>query len=736
VWHSLGRLPEAQAEFVTARTNLIQSTSRILILTIGAFYLGWHFVASDMWPTRLGSDVWPVTASIGLICALSLWLLPRHFLAAQVVWLAGFCGATAFALHVYQQPGIALLYALLPLMAVVTVGWSAGLCAEVGLVALVWWLSHAPGMPELFPSNAMIIILGGAITGILGWAAVHPLSIAIQWYLSSFQEARRHMEEARDQRVELKQTQEDLLLANRELARLSDRLEAMVQLAEEARRTKEEFVANVSHELRTPLNMVIGFSEMITRSPQVYSASLPPALLADVAAIERNSRHLAKLIDDVLDLSQVEAGRMALSKDWASLAEIVDAATTIVRAFFDSKGLYLHTDAAPDLPALFCDATRIRQVVLNLLSNAGRFTDQGGVTIRMWREGAEALVSVSDSGPGIAADQQRRLFEPFQQLDNSLRRIHGGSGLGLCISKRFVEMHGGRMWLESELGKGTTVSFALPLQTPAGPAASGGPMQWLSPYGEYARGLRRSKAPVAAPGARFVVVDEGGGLQRLFTRYLTGAEIVAVRDAGEAIRELGRTPATALVANLPPNTRDQRPFGPPGELPYGTPALTCWVAGEDEAARRLGADRYLVKPVTCETLLSTIESLGKDIRSVLIVDDEPEAVRLFSRMISSSARGYRVFRATNGRRALDLLRERRPDAILLDLVMPGMDGFQVLQERSKDPSLQAIPTIVISSQDPTGSPVVTDALTVARSGGLSARQLLTCVQAVSEILAP
>jgi CheY-like chemotaxis protein len=159
------------------------------------------------------------------------------------------------------------------------------------------------------------------------------------------------------------------------------------------------------------------------------------------------------------------------------------------------------------------------------------------------------------------------------------------------------------------------------------------------------------------------------------------------------------------------------------------------VPGEDEAARRLGVLRYLVKPVTRAALLSTLQNLGPGIKTVLLVDDEQEALQLFSRMLASAEHGYRIFRARNGESALRLLRERRPDIMLLDLIMPGMDGFQVLQQKSQDPDIQGVPTIVLSSRDPANEPIVSNMLSVTRRGGLSVRDLVQCIQAVSEILA-
>jgi signal transduction histidine kinase/CheY-like chemotaxis protein len=594
-------------------------------------------------------------------------------------------------------------------------------------------------MPVFSTAQVAAIIAGGALSGLFGWIATRTLITATQWSLFYFDQARQEMEDARDQKLELKQIQEDLLQANQELARLSDRLKAMQQVAEEARQAKEEFAANVSHELRTPLNMIIGFSEMITQSPHVYGMELPAVLLADIDAIQRNSQQLSRLVNDVLDLSRIEAGRMALSKEWASLHEIVDEAAVAVRALFESKGLYLEAEISPDLPLIFCDGTRIHQVVLNLVSNAGRFTERGGVRVSAHREDGDVLVSVSDTGPGIPPEDHERLFEPFQQLDASIRRQHGGTGLGLSISRRFVEMHGGKMWLESEPGVGTTFHFSLPLEVSlSGEGGGRRAMRWFNPYSEYEykRRTRRSKAPTLDVLPRFVLLEEGNSLRRLFDRYWDEVEFASVRDGEQALHALRQSPAQALIMNTSPFAEAPLSTSQLANLPYDTPAVTCWVPGEDDAARRLGVVRYLVKPIARETLLATLEDLGQDVRTVLVVDDDPEALQLFVRMLSTAGRDYRVVQAAGGQRALSMLRQRQPDVMLLDLIMPGVDGFEVLQRKSEDAAIREIPTVVVTSRDPMSEPIVSKTLTVARSGGLSVSNLLACIEAISQILSP
>ncbi len=729
------RISRADPAFVSFDEELLRSTTRTLILIVTGIYVAWYLVATEYLPSDLIVDFFPIAAGLGVLCLASLWLLPKSLLGAQVIWQVGLTVAMILSAYLSRQPNVTFLYALLPLIAAVTINWQVGLLAEGMVIALVYYFAHSPAMPPMSTLTSLAVCASGAVTGVLGWAVTRMFITVTEWSFFSFKQAAQKVEESRDQRLALKETQEDLVLANRELARLSERLKAMYQVAEEARQAKEEFVANVSHELRTPLNMIIGFSEMITELPQVYGTKLPSALLADIAVIQRNSQHLAKLVDDVLDLSQVEAGRMALTKTWTSLKEIVDEAGLATQALYRSKGLYLEVEVPLDLPQVFCDGTRIRQVVLNLLSNAGRYTRYGGVRVKVWREKDDAVLSVADTGPGIAPEEQKHLFEPFRQLESG-RQQDGGSGLGLAISKQFVEMHGGTMWLESQLGLGTTFCFRLPLST-ASLALHDDVLRWSNnPYQEYIPRTRRSRAPAPIVTSRFVVMEEGNVLRRLLTRYLDDTEIVAVRDVQEAIRELSQSPARALVVNTPDSMNGSVPLSRLSHLPYDTPAIVCWVPGPDEAAKRLGVMGYLVKPVNREALLSALAELGEAIQCVLLVDDQPEALQLFTRMLSTAERHYRVLQASNGQRALSLLRERHPDVVLLDLIMPGMDGLRVLQEKAEDPSISEVPVIVISSRDPAGEATFSDTLAIRHASGLTAQQLLGCICAVSEVLSP
>jgi signal transduction histidine kinase/CheY-like chemotaxis protein len=657
----------------------------------------------------------------------AVWGLRKaNYLAAAWTLVFG-CLALVLLLVTWSHLGPTIILLALPVgLAALFVSLAAGALVAAMCTVLVYAQAAT-----LAPDPVLRLTLALELWSIVGliWLTQRPLLTTLQWSWWSWERSRDLLEQARDTQVQLKQTLADLADANVQLARLNDVAQELRQIAEDARRAKEQFVANVSHELRTPLNMIIGFIEMITQTPEIYGRSIPPALLADLAIVLRNGQHLSSLIDDVLDLSQIEAGRMALIRERAALSEIIEAAVTAVRPLFDSKGLYLETRVPGDI-ILYCDPTRIRQVVLNLLSNAGRLTEKGGVCVLAQRDGGDVVVSIADTGPGIAAEDVSSLFQPFHQLDGSIRRRHGGSGLGLAISKSFVELHGGRMWLESSKGVGTTFFFSLPVE-PSVPIDSN-VLRWFNPHVSHEPRTRRSLAPVPVVRPRLVVLEKGTALQHLLKRYVHDFEFAAVASLDEACTEIERVPAQGLVVNGESTHEVLRQLER-APLPQGTPAIVCSVPGVQQTVNVLGVTDYLVKPISREQLLTTLERLP-EVKTVLVVDDEPEIQRLFRRILASARRGYRVLRADDGEQALGILQRERPDLILLDLVMPDMDGFQFLAAKREEPAWRNIPVVVISAQDPTRQPIVSSSLAVTQSGGLSLPQLLDCIVALSGIL--
>ena len=558
---------------------------RFLIIATGAMLLAWYLLSN--FDIGLGDVVRVsyVVLAAAVFSVAAYLLIGRSAGAAQAVWLVGLSITIGLALALFQRPELLFFYALIPVLAAaLTFRWQWGLLAEVGLVVLLIFLEPAVGLPRQTPawfsSSDLIVLLMGGILLVLGSTLAQALSSLTGWSIVHYREARVELEEIRNERVDMLQMQEDFIKANNELARLTDRLAAMTQVAEEARLTKEEFVARVSHELRTPLNMIIGFSEVIMKSPQLYGESIPSTLLVDVDAILRNSRHLSRLVDDILDLSQVEAGRMALTKEWVSPPEILEEAVSVGKGLVDSKGLYLRQEIPESLPQVFCDSTRVRQVVINLLGNAVRFTEKGGVIVRARTDKNFLIISVTDTGQGIAPADQKRVFEPFQQVNSVLRRHKGGTGLGLTISKQFVEMHGGEIWLESQVGVGSTFFFSVPVNI-APPDLVEGPSRWFSPYFEYDPRTHLANLPAPVVRPRYVLVESEDNLQRLFTRYADNVEVVSMKRIEEAVSEVRQSPAQALILNQQVDLQDPEIKAHLDGLPFGTPVISCWMPGRE-----------------------------------------------------------------------------------------------------------------------------------------------------------
>ena len=668
---------------------------------------------------------------LGLVLLVGAMQRQHHIGATWLLLLGLFAAITlAWLWFPSSQPCSAFVFAT------VVAAISLGLLQCIGLTLLATAILVAgslamgldgPGLQPVLTSGALL----WATATVLGIAQI-PERTLLRWVWQSYEQARTNLESARDRQLELKQALQDLSSAHRQVTRLNDMLVAARRAVDEARAAKEAFVAAVSHELRTPLNMIIGFCDIILETPEAYSRSLPPKLLADIDAIMRNGEHLAGLVDDVLDLSEAETGRLRLSKQNNSIREIAQEAAEAVAALFEAKHLYLAIEVPETLPLVPCDRIRIRQVLLNLLANAGRFTEQGGVLVRAGMDHQVVTVSVSDTGPGISADRIDKLFEPFQQGDPSIRRRYGGSGLGLAISKQLVELHGGRIWLESQIGIGTTVHFTLPLEEPA---VHGVFTRWFNPYQEYTPRNRPSRAPDTTVRPQVVIVERGQVLNSLVTRALGGFDTVPATELEEAFQKARDSVATCILVNGPPGELTALCSGLPA-LPFDIPIVACQIPEPKLELARLGVQEYLIKPISRADLAGAIGRIAPDARTILIVDDDSDARQLFTRLLATIRSDYVVLQATNGEEALLLLRQRLPDLVLLDLVMPVMDGFAVLEHKFVDSRISGIPVVVTSAKDPEQAPINSSLFAVTRQNGLSADDLMRLIRAAIQSVQP
>ncbi|MCS6909842.1 MAG: substrate-binding domain-containing protein [Anaerolineales bacterium] len=459
------------------------------------------------------------------------------------------------------------------------------------------------------------------------------------------------------------------------------------RLAEEADRLKSRFLSMVSHELRTPLSLIVGLSEMALRSPSPKKQSLPDALRRDLERIYASAQHLDGLIRDVLDLAQSELGQLRIAPEVLNLKEVLQVVLVAGEHLARNKGLRWQADIAANLPPVWGDRTRLRQVTLNLISNAVKFTAHGQVTLRAEASEGSVTISVSDTGPGIPPAEQKAVFDEFWQSEATAAQGYGGLGLGLAICKRLIELHKGEIGVRSpgDIGSGSTFYFRLPALTePVEPALTAAREQVVLLLSERPEHTKRVRAHLAERGFEVEEHPLSTDWPSRLPMMRPGAVVLDSQLASERGWEIFK----ALKES--PSTRD-------------IPILFYSLAFEHDSGTALELD-YLTKPVGTTELAEALKRQGllageaDAEKTILIVDDEPGIREMHARMVQGHAPGYRVLLAGNGREALAVVREQQVDLILLDLMMPEMDGFAVLEALRAGETTRDIPVIVLTAQ--------------------------------------
>jgi signal transduction histidine kinase/CheY-like chemotaxis protein len=487
-------------------------------------------------------------------------------------------------------------------------------------------------------------------------------------------------------------SQSALALINAQLYRQLERQSAALEVAS---RHKSEFLASMSHELRTPLNAIIGFSEVLLERMFGELNERQDDYLRDIWS---SGKHLLELLNEILDLSKIEAGQMELNRSEFAVRESLEYCLNMVRERALKQRVLLSLEVDPEVGQLDADRLRFRQVVLNLLSNAVKFTPEGGhVDVRASIRDQDLIVEVADTGPGVAAEDRQRIFDSFQQGARHPGQTEG-TGLGLTLSKRILELHGGRIWVESEAGKGSTFGFALP--TGSGEAAS-----TSVPQAGLDSGLPTGLAP--GQGPTVVVVEDDRRSFDLLRVYLetAGARVVSARDGEEGLDTVRRlNPAGVVLDILLPGIDGWEVLARLKADP-GTAAIPVVVVSMlDERGRgfALGAAEYLVKPVGKDQLLAALyraAAMPERKHTVVAIDDDPLAIELVR--ASLEPEGWTVLGAATGPDGLALIRQRQPSAVLLDLLMPGMDGFAVVEALRADPDTKSVPVVILTSKSMT-----------------------------------
>ncbi len=471
-------------------------------------------------------------------------------------------------------------------------------------------------------------------------------------------------------------------------ARLYQQLELQSRALATTSQHKSDFLASMSHELRTPLNAVIGFSEVLLER---MFGELNDRQADYVQDILDAGRHLLALLNDVLDLSKVEAGRMDLDVTTFPAADAIQSVLALVRERAGQLGVDLRFDAADAPTHITADELRLKQVLVNLIGNAIKFTPEGGtVTVRAWTGGPEVLITVTDTGIGIAESDRSRIFDSFQQGTRSAASSEG-TGLGLTLTRRIIELHGGRMWLESEVGLGSTFGLALPRPVQRGAPVPG----W---HEQAVEDARRSVVVIEddPSSAELVAVHlEAAGLRPIHVR--TGEEGLA------AVRAL-RPTAVVLDIHLPGmDGWDVLSVIKADPRIADTPVVVVTVLPERGRGFALGASDYLVKPVSRENLLGAVwRAVAERVeqtssrRDIVVIDDDPAALELVRATLEPH--GWTVTTCSGGAEAISVIRTLRPSVVLVDLLMPDIDGFAVIDALHADPRTAAIPVVVLTAK--------------------------------------
>jgi signal transduction histidine kinase/DNA-binding response OmpR family regulator len=660
----------------------------------------------------------------------------RYHLASGLL-IVGLAGAVTAQFLAGGDPGPAAPFLYLPV--VLIAGTLQGTPTTLGVAAVASATLVMRGL--IGPSGARLSVELQALaviwlTVLIAWLTTRNLSTTLLWYWHTQMAAARSLEEVRRQRGDLAGALKQLADATYRLERMNYALNWARLDAEQARRAKAQFAAHVSHELRTPINLIVGFSDMMLNVPQAYpGVRLPLAYLTDLQTLHRNARHLQAMIDDILDLSQLDAQAMPLLRETIPVATVIEEAVATVRQLFERKSLAIQAEIRPNVTTAYLDPLRIRQVLLNLLSNAARHTARGGVTVRAWREGDNVVIAVADTGEGINPRDIPHLFEPFQRFAAS-SAVHEGWGLGLAICKQFIELHGGSIVAASEgaPGGGATFTIALPVHPTATDShADLGPV-------EHHSGWITSRLRALPPPVSVVVVDADPHVVSLYRRYLSGYQVHGAVSEADALEHARSTGAQALLVNLPTGGRPsdwlQRWTSFAEE--HGVRVIGCSLPSSQQLSDAVGLVDFLVKPVAREALLASVDRANPRARTIAVIDDDVHMVRLLDRMLRSAGQPWRVVRAYDGEEGLRLIREVRPDVVLLDLLLPRVEGISVVDAVRSDPGLAGVALIAVTAQDvgevlalPTGR-----VLALVTDQGFPIAQTLQGVRALLDLLPP
>lgn len=684
-----------------------QETVLYLILFVGLISYLW--LAWSLLPLNYT----PPIALVGLItlCISTLivfWLRTYNLiLATQVlIW------SSVIALTCIELVSNVSVVNLLFILPVILTSALLSTRSVVLVTVVVYVLTLAVyGLHHENPLLALAILSIGVVTMQI---ALRHLRVTLSIVWENYVHIRQDQKLLREKQGELRHMVKQLDEATYEASRLRHELTIAYNQAHTASLLKQQFAQAVSHELRTPLHIIVGFAKLMTESPEHYGAELPFSYRRDLNVLYRNALHLQNLVNDVLDLARIQAAHMTITPQQTDPGTLVRDATETVRTLVEKKGLSLQLDVEADLPPIWVDEVRIRQVLFNLLSNAVRFSDKGGITVHVLRQENSILFEITDTGIGISSEDMTKIFDMFHQQQGERR---GGTGLGLTISKQFIELHGGRIWAESEYGKGSIFRFSVPIMPQSlNHPGMGGPTD--ATYSQIATDHN---------DRILLLVTSSHASASLLARYLPECRTIVAQDLQQAYQTAKHSKPDLIAIDttgIEFHEQTLQQLTTYWDVP-NILVMACPMHGKSPAQHGPGIDGYLVKPFGRDRLWTVLRQYGADIDTVLVIDDNHDFVRLFSRMLDHPLRRYQVLSAYGGQEGLDLLALHQPDLVFVDLEMPDMSGLEVINRIRANPRFHHLPVIIVSGQDgPEQSEILTGTIQLAREGGFKINDVL------------
>lgn len=675
------------------RFHVAMQKSRALVYAT-AFVIGYGAIAAGVMKASVAAGF--LATATGIVSALVIWFLYERGLGQvagiELGWISLWLDTILITIGVYISGGSESPWFL-------------------------FYLANASGAAFLGGRNAAYTIAAGNSAGYIGAVVLsgsaHPFDagfmkalfhVGFLYFASVF--FFRGISILREKRLQIRQLRAEDRKRVEELTRLTEELNVKSrELVEanrkirEADRLKSQFLANMSHELRTPMNAIIGFSEILAER---LESRIEPKYQNFIQHILASGQHLLGIINDVLDLSKVEAGKMEVYPEQFALPAAADGVCNVMRAQAGKNYIAIVLDAQEGLPPIETDLAKFKQILYNLLSNAVKFSpSHSAVTVRIrLHEPKEATdeqtvsIAVIDNGIGIAPENHEAVFQEFRQLDSGSRKEFGGTGLGLALVKRFCELLGGAIVLDSETGRGSTFTITLPVHYPGSEPVDEHPAD--APY-----------VPSDATGDRVLVIEDDSVAYSSLARHLESASYVPVRarHGDEALRLARLVKPVAITLDLVlPGVDGWEVLKrlKADDVTRDIPVVVISMIDNRELGFALGAHDYFVKPVDRRRLVDRIRQVSTPIARrgkprLLVIDDDETFREILEEELHEL--GYDVRWASSGEEGLEEIRKELPDVLVLDLVMPGISGFEVAERLKQDPATASIPILVMTSKD-------------------------------------